>query len=68
MSTAAAVTVTAYLTAAVACVALQLWARRHPDRATTLGGLVTWAMRRRATQLAVVFVWWWFGWHLVTQR
>lgn len=44
----------------------QLAALRNPERASRIGRVVTWAMRRRATQLGLLLAWWWLGWHFIT--
>ena len=46
----------------------QVVGRARPARAPTLGRVVTWAMRRRSTQLGLLLAWWWLGWHFVTAR
>ena len=63
-----AVTVTAFSSVAVVAVVVQLVALRRPDRVASFGRVLTWAMRRRSTQLGLVFAWWWLGWHFVTAR
>jgi hypothetical protein len=30
--------------------------------------VVTWAMRRRTTQVGLILAWWWLGWHFITLR
>lgn len=68
MSASALATVTAYAVLAGLALGLELLGRRQPGEYSTLGTVLTWALRRRSTQLAVVFVWWWLGWHLTTAR
>lgn len=68
MSLSALLTVSAYAVLAAALLALEVAGARHPERFATAGRLLTWAMRRRSTQLGILFVWWWVGWHLVTAR
>lgn len=63
-----AVTVTAFVSVVVAGVVLQVAAHAKPDVVPAFGRVLTWAMRRRSTQLFVVFVWWWLGWHFTTNR
>lgn len=62
------VTVAAFLAVAMAGVVVELVARTRPSAASSFGQMLTWALRRRSTQLFVVFVWWWLGWHFVTNR
>lgn len=62
------VTVGAFVAVVVAGVLVQVVARVRPEVASTCGAVLTWAMRRRSTQLFVVFVWWWLGWHFTTNR
>lgn len=61
-------TVTAYGLVLVGALVATLVARRRPDVLGGLGVVVTWAMRRRSTQLFLLLTWWWLGWHLVTSR
>ncbi len=63
-----ALTVTAYTSALVALIALEVTARVRPGSVPTLGGVLTWALRRRSTQLGLVLLWWWLGWHFTTNR
>ena len=67
MSSATA-TVTAYVVLAVLGLSLQVAGVLAPDRWPTLGRVLTFALRRRSTQLGLLLAWWWVGWHLVTDR
>jgi hypothetical protein len=42
--------------------------RIRPATLPRLGQVVTWAMRRRTTQVGLLLAWWWLGWHFVTLR
>jgi len=64
----AAVTAGAYAAVGVLAVALQVLGVLRPARFATLGRVLTWAMRRRSTQIGLVFAWWWLGWHFLTAR
>lgn len=46
----------------------QLAAYVRPALVASLGRVVTWAMRRRSTQLGLLLSWWWLGWHFITAR
>lgn len=59
---------TAYAVIAFTAVAVQVTAQRRPQTVATIGRVVSWAMRRRSTQLGLLLAWWWLGWHLVTAR
>ena len=60
--------VAAYLLLAALGLALQVAGIVAPDRWSTLGRVLTFALHRRSSQLGLVLVWWWVGWHLVTNR
>ena len=64
----AGVTACAYGALAVLAVGLQVLGVLRPERYPTLGRVLTWAMRRRSTQIGLVFAWWWLGWHFLTAR
>ncbi|MFM6971207.1 MAG: DUF6186 family protein [Rhodoluna sp.] len=40
--------------------------RIRPDIVAPLGELVARIMHNRNTRIALVVVWWWFGWHFFT--
>lgn len=40
--------------------------RIRPDIVAPLGQLVARIMHNRNTRIALVVVWWWFGWHFFT--
>lgn len=40
----------------------------RPGMLSRPGQVVTWALRRRTTQLGLLLAWWWLGWHFVTLR
>lgn len=64
----AAVTTTAYAAVGVLALALQVAGVLRPERVPTVGRVLTWAMRRRSTQIGLLFTWWWLGWHFLTAR
>ena len=49
-------------------VAMFVVAWLRPATLPRLGRVVTWAMRRRTTQVGLILAWWWLGWHFVTLR
>lgn len=63
-----AATVTAYSVVLGAGVLLQVAALVRPGSVPSLGRVLTWALRRRPTQLGLLFGWWWLGWHFATAR
>jgi hypothetical protein len=63
-----AITLAAYGAVALVAAATYVASRLRPDRVPSLGAVVTWAMRRRSTQLALLLAWWWLGWHFATRR
>lgn len=62
------VTVTAYLGVLGLALAVEVVAFATPRLWASFGQVVTWALRRRSTQLGLLLAWWWLGWHWVTQR
>jgi CII-binding regulator of phage lambda lysogenization HflD len=61
-------TVAAYAVVVAAAVAVQALALTGRVDVPSLGRVLTWALRRRSTQIGLVFAWWWLGWHFVTAR
>lgn len=62
------VTVAAYLGVLGLALAVEVVALATPRLCASFGQVVTWALRRRSTQLGLLLAWWWLGWHWVTQR
>jgi hypothetical protein len=54
-----------YLSVLVAAGIIQLWSLRNRDRLAPFGELVHRIMHYRITRIAVIFTWWWLGWHFV---
>lgn len=63
-----AATVAAYVTVAALALGVELTALLAPRSWPRLGEVLTWALRRRSTQLGMLLLWWWLGWHWVTER
>lgn len=61
-------TIAVYAVVAAAAVTVQVLALTGRVEVASLGKVLTWAMRRRSTQIGVLFAWWWLGWHFVTAR
>lgn len=61
-------TVAAYAAIAVLTILAEVAAGLGWWRLPRLGTTVTWALRRRSTQLGLLLAWWWLGWHFVTAR
>jgi hypothetical protein len=51
----------------VACLAIELAARRPASRIPTLGQTAGFIMRERWGRLGILFVWWWIGWHFLSR-
>ena len=66
--TARHVTLGIYAALLLATVAMVIVSRARPAVLPRLGQVVTWAMRRRTTQVGLIFAWWWLGWHFITLR
>lgn len=66
--TARGATLGAYAVLLVTLVAMVVVAWLRPAVLPRLGQVVTWAMRRRTTQVGLLLAWWWLGWHFVTLR
>jgi len=56
-------TVATYLGLTSLFVVLELLARFTPLGVPTLGSVITRVLGHRAGQVAVLFAWWWIGWH-----
>jgi hypothetical protein len=56
-------TILGYLAGLVAAVGLDLAARRDGSRLATIGDVFAKLSMRRAGRVAVMFAWWWLGWH-----
>jgi hypothetical protein len=66
--TARLATLAIYVALLLTTVVMVAVSRARPAALPRLGQVVTWAMRRRTTQVALVLAWWWLGWHFVTLR
>ncbi len=49
----------------VAAGLIQLWSLSNKEKLAPIGELIERIMHRRLTRIAVIFVWWWLGWHFV---
>jgi uncharacterized protein DUF6186 len=58
-----ALTIAGYLAVVVAGVVLDLAARRRTSRLATIGDVFSKLSARRLGRVAVMFSWWWLGWH-----
>lgn len=61
-------TIAAYAVVAAAAVTVQVLAVTRRVDVASFGKVLTWALRRRSTQIGVLFAWWWLGWHFITAR
>jgi hypothetical protein len=61
-------TLVAYAAVGLLALAVELAALLAPHSMPRFGDVVTWALRRRSTQLGLLLLWWWLGWHWVTGR
>ncbi len=59
------VTIAGYLACIAAAVAVELLARRDPDRIAPLGTLMDRVMATRSARLGILLFWWWAGWHFL---
>ncbi|MGW5241185.1 DUF6186 family protein [Monashia sp. NPDC004114] len=66
--TARLATLGIYVALLLATVVMVVVSRVRPAALPRLGQVVTWAMRRRTTQVGLLLAWWWLGWHFVTLR
>jgi len=44
---------------------LQVWSLINRDKIAPIGEMIERIMHHRSTRIAVVFIWWWLGWHFV---
>jgi uncharacterized protein DUF6186 len=58
-----ALTIAGYLAATLAAVLVDLAARRPSSRLATIGDVFSKLSARRFGRVAVMFGWWWLGWH-----
>jgi hypothetical protein len=56
-------TIAGFVAIGLSAVVLEIVARRGLARLPTFGALVSWAVRTRGAQFAVVLAWWWLGAH-----
>ena len=60
-----AVTIAGYLTIVALMIALEIYARRKPDRVTPLDDMLAQVMTSPTIRVGIIAVWWWFGWHFL---
>ena len=58
-------TIAGYLTIVALMLALEVYARRKPDRVAPLGDMLAELMASRTIRLGIIAAWWWFGWHFL---
>jgi hypothetical protein len=58
-----ALTIAGYIAVAVVALVLDLAARRPHSRLATIGDVYSKLSARRIGRVAVMFSWWWLGWH-----
>lgn len=55
----------AYLAVAVCAILIQGWSLFNRDKLAPIGEMIERIMHHRLTRIAVIFIWWWLGWHFV---
>lgn len=60
-----AVTVAGFALFLLAAVAIELVARRDPERVAPLGDLLERVMATRSARVGILLFWWWIGWHFL---
>ncbi len=65
--TSRGITITGFVALALGGLALQAIGRRGATPIPTFGQMVGWLMRSPPVRLAVLFAWWWVGWHFFTR-
>ena len=65
--TSRAITIAGFVALALGGLTLQTMGRRATSPIPTFGQLLGWLMRSSPVRLAVLFAWWWVGWHFFTR-
>jgi hypothetical protein len=60
-----AVTIAGYLTIVALMVAVEMYARRKPDRVAPLDDMLAQVTTSRTIRVGIIAAWWWFGWHFL---
>lgn len=59
------ITIFGFALCLVAAIALEVVARRDPDRIAPLGDLLDRVMATRSARVGILLFWWWVGWHFL---
>jgi hypothetical protein len=59
------ITICGYLVCIAAAVAVEILARRDPERIAPLGSLMDRVMETRSARIGILLFWWWAGWHFL---
>jgi hypothetical protein len=61
------ITIAGFVALAAAGVVLQVVGARGRGPIPTFGDLIGWLMKTPQARLALLFAWWWTGWHFFTK-
>jgi hypothetical protein len=61
------ITIAGFVALGLSGLALQALGRRPKTPIPTFGQLTGWLMRSSQVRLALLFAWWWIGWHFFTR-
>ena len=61
------ITITGFVALGLGGVMLEAIGRRATTPIPTFGRLVGWLMRSSPVRIAILFAWWWVGWHYFTR-
>ena len=61
------ITIAGFVVLALFGLVLEVVGLRRRSRIPTFGQLIGWLMRSSAVRLAILFAWWWVGWHFFTR-
>jgi hypothetical protein len=58
-------TIAGFAICLLAAIAVEIVARRDPERIAPLGGLLERVMATRSARVGILLFWWWVGWHFL---
>ena len=58
-------TIAGFVACLVAVGALELLARRDPEKMTSLTSMIDHVVAVRSARIGILLFWWWLGWHFL---
>jgi hypothetical protein len=59
------ITIVGFALCLLAAIAVEVAARRDPNRIAPLGDLLDRVMATRSARVGILLFWWWVGWHFL---